>query len=128
MVCSRFSDGRGVFYTTKFLAMTKPEINKELARLFGWRKISKVSPLSELYLGIPPVRFRKIKLGLGKKTYLPDFCEDLNAINQLELDLTGWAQKTYRGFLNKLTNQPIHASAEIRAKAMLLTFGKNPEQ
>ena len=104
--------------------MTDEQINAAIAKACGWTEIqdSGVWHHHKLW-GYP-----RLKPGQGGNSfhYLPDYCNDLNAMHEAEEFLSGnlWIE-----YVNNLANIEgnlfgIRATARQRAEAFLRTLGK----
>ena len=108
--------------------MTNQEINAAIAKACGWEDIS--SGIGRIPLGTVKLRCR-----------IPDYCSDLNAMNEAEETLTEEQWESMFEFLIKIrwrdandeqrkaygsgkTLSPSRAKAKQRAEAFLRTVGK----
>lgn len=99
--------------------MTDQEINIKIAEACGW---TKCYILNEKGFGLRPGFVHEENSEL-----VPNYCNDLNAMHKAENALTKGTGgpsriQSYRGKLNGITNQPIHATARQRALAFISTL------
>lgn len=102
--------------------MTDDKINKAIAEACGWTEIqdSGVWHHHKLW-GYPP-----LKPGQGGNSfhYLPDYCNDLNAIHEAEKVLTQKQITDYVIEVMQFLHEPMLSTARQRAEAFLRTLGK----
>ena len=100
--------------------MTDQEINKTIAEVCGWKEV-------EPWLnGDRCFEFKQSVCGYRIED-LPDYCNSLDAIHEVEKTLTSIEQEEYWDFLWNLTGSEFelcHANARQRAEAFLKTVGK----
>jgi hypothetical protein len=98
--------------------MTDEQINKSIAEACGWTKIDNLS--AKGLMGKPPQK-------LCSFGYIPNYCNDLNAMHEAEKVLT---TEQKNAFCNHLLPSEygiwwaIHTIARQRAEAFLRTVGK----
>ena len=93
--------------------MTDDEINASVAEACGWTKVnikhrSGKSP-GATYVGTQ---------------FIPNYCNDLNAMHEVEKTLTAKGFEDYLMELFYFIHEPILATARQRAEAFLRTIGK----
>lgn len=104
--------------------MTNEQINRQIAEACGWTNIHDSGPWHHHKIwGYPPMQ-----PGQGGNTYnyLPDYCNDLNAMHEAEATLTEdqlWimARQIERNWEDQWY---FRATASQRAEAFLRTLGK----
>jgi hypothetical protein len=102
--------------------MTNEQINIAIAQACGWTEIDGLSAMG--FMGKPPHK-------LCSFDYLPDYCNDLNAMFEAEKSLTREQIEVFCEQLNPKTHGVwwgIHATAHQRAEAFLKTIGKWKEE
>ena len=105
--------------------MTDEQINVAIAEACGWTEIhdSGVWHHHKLW-GYPP-----LKPGQGGNSYqyLPDYCNDLNAMHEAEKTLSGTDMFVMGIHIERLVSRHgqhyFHATARQRAEAFLRTLG-----
>lgn len=103
--------------------MTDEQINRAIAEASGWTDIHDSGPWHNHKLwGYPPERPGQ---GGNAYKYMPDYCNDLNAMHEAEKRLDD-NEDYYFALLCALGNWPkaIQATARQRAEAFLRTLGK----
>lgn len=106
--------------------MTDDQINERIAEAIGWTEIHDSGPWHHHKMwGYPP---EKPGQGGNAYQYVPDYCNDLNAMHEAEKVLD--SDELFRGYylalydITKSTRWPVHATARQRAEAFLRTLGK----
>ncbi len=93
--------------------MTDEQINAAIAEVCGWTDVSEVHRSGKApgadYVG---------------QEFIPDYCNDLNAMHQAEKTLRGGEWDTYVDLLADTWMQVARATARQRAEAFLRTLGK----
>ena len=109
--------------------MTEEQQRIAIAEACGWTKCEHVASIN-LTKGLPPAnnppKYGTYENGMAQ---LPDFPNDLNAMNEAENVLTGYPQRvTYYETLSKIVGylafEFVRATASQRAEAFLRTIGK----
>lgn len=110
--------------------MTDDQINKAIAEACGWTEIHDSGPWhNHKPWGYPP---QPPGAGGNAYKYVPDYCNDLNAMHEAEKTLTpkNWNNFSENWWIYcKLlrvndADEAIHATARQRAEAFLRTLGK----
>jgi hypothetical protein len=97
--------------------MTDQEINKSIAEVCGWTNVNPAHRSGK----VPGTDYT------SNYEHIPNYCTDLNAMNEAEKALTSMQQDEYWDFLWDLTGSEFelcHANARQRAEAFLKTVGK----
>lgn len=120
------------------LNFTEEEINLEIAKFMGLK-----FELIEGIKGKGCILYDEIKLDTGIVKYpiskLPDYCNDLNLVYQVEEKIYKWLDNNHRSRgeyisnINSIFTEPynltdlLHASALNRCKAILLTIKESED-
>lgn len=108
--------------------MTNRKINKAIAEHLGWKELS-FSYCKQIIGNRPFFKNGKI-VSYTVDQYVPDYCNDLNAMHDAENTLNDDQQYEYAYVLDDLIKNRscefdlIHASARMRAEAFVRTIGK----
>jgi hypothetical protein len=109
--------------------MTDKQINAAIAEACGWTEIHD----SGIWHNFAPWGYPPEKPGQGGNSYnfLPDYCNDLNAMHDAEFELIYGKGTDYAKYLLEATNRHwtcdiefFSANARQRAEAFLRTIGK----
>ena len=101
--------------------MSEEEINIAIAEYRGWQILEpEVHRAFTYHWAIEPD---------GSKSILPDYCNDLNAMREVEMTLSNEIYEEYWNQLifvcmNEGEERMNSASAKLRAKAFVITIGK----
>ena len=109
--------------------MTNRAINKAIAEHLGWKELD-FHLDGKRILGDRPRFFNGEIVSYTVDQYVPDYCNDLNAMAEAENTLNDDQQYEYAYVLDDLIKNRscefnlIHASARMRAEAFVRTIGK----
>ncbi len=104
--------------------MTAEQINIAIAKACGWTDIT----LRPHDMGELPPRLAGFHKETGGRKFLPNYCNDLNAMHEAEKTLTHRQlvdmQTCLTHFEGYRESLPFHSTAHQRAKAFLRAIGK----
>jgi hypothetical protein len=109
--------------------MTNRAINKAIAEHLGWKELD-FHLDGKRILGDRPTFSNGKIVSYTVDQYVPDYCNDLNAMAEAENTLNDDQQYEYAYVLDDLIKNRscefnlIHASARMRAEAFVRTIGK----
>ena len=107
--------------------MTSRKINKAIAEHLGWKELSFVFDGKHIIGDRPSFHNGKI-VSYTVDQYVPDYCNDLNAMHEAEKILfttNNWDACAYEAALQKeTTSWAWHSTAKQRAEAFLKTICK----
>jgi hypothetical protein len=103
--------------------MTDEQIDRAIARHMGWKYLHKIEQSVSIHYG-----WCGINPETGYDEFIPDYCNDLNAMHKAEETLTGLLLDKYvDNCMAEVEYWPSHLlylSARRRAEAFLQTIGK----
>jgi hypothetical protein len=107
--------------------MTNEQINIAIAEHMGWKNLHKIPQIVSLHSG-----WSGIKPDTGNDEFIPDYCNDLNAMHEVEKTLSGPIIDKY---VNNCMSEAewwfpdaLTLSARQRAEVFLKTIGKWNDQ
>ena len=108
--------------------MNNRVINKSIAEFLGWKELD-FHLDGKRVLGDRPTFSNGKIISYTVDQYVPDYCNDLNAMREVEMTLSNEIYEEYWNQLifvcmNEGEERMNSASAKLRAKAFVITIGK----